>query len=301
MKEKDEMKKIYCLLCDQDDFNVISEAKLENAEDAYNYLTENPCHYRIVQCRSCGMVYSNPIFDENKILSLYRDSLIDKCIDLTSTSIQINMRRYLNRLLRYSGIREGRILDVGCGVGYLLKYAQSKGFDVNGVEPNINAANHGRTILGSDIVKTGAYTKDLYPPESFDLITIIHVIDHVVSPKDLLQTAQYHLKRSGYMLVATHNIKSLLGLIMGKNFVAYHVQHVGYFMPGLLREMMGRCGLIPVKTLKSITTYPMSHFIENGIRDLQLREKIIKYLKIFHLDTVRLTLPMGNMEVICKK
>jgi cyclopropane fatty-acyl-phospholipid synthase-like methyltransferase len=246
------------------------------------------------------MVYSNPIFSEEKILSLYRDSAIDKCIDSTSASIQINMCRYLDHLSRYSGIKKGRILDIGCGVGHLLKYAQSMEFDVSGVEPNVNAAVHSRRIPEADI-KTGAYTKEMYPPGSFDLITAIHVIDHVVSPKDLLLTAKYHLKSNGYMLVATHNTASLLGLITGKNFIAYHVQHVGYFMPELLREMMNRCSLVPVKTLGSITTYPMGHFVENGIRNRKLREMILKYLRVFNLSSVRLSLPMGNMEVICKK
>ncbi len=295
------MKNVHCLLCGQDNYTVISEEKLENVEDSYNYLTENACHYRIVKCCKCGMVYSNPIYDEDKILSLYRNSLLDKCVDLTAASVQINMQRYVDRLLSYSGIGEGRFLDIGCGVGYLLKYAKSKGFNVEGVEPNINAAKHGCSILGGDAIKACAYAKELFPSGTFDLITIIHVIDHVVSPKDLLLTAQYHLKPGGYILVARHNIQSLFGRIMGKNFIAYHVQHVGYFTPYLLSEMMNRCGFIPVKILKSLTTYPISHYLENGVRKPWLRENIIKYLKTFKLDRIKLTLPMGNMEIIGKK
>lgn len=301
MEERNEMKSISCLLCGQDNYSVVSRAQLDGAEKSYNYLTEYPCHYRIVKCSGCGMVYSNPIFNEDKILSLYRNSSIDKCIDKTFTSIQMNMRRYFDRLLRYSGIEKGHLLDVGCGIGHLLKYAQSKGFTVSGVEPNINAVEYSRAILSSDTIKTGAYTRESYSPETFDLITIIHVIDHVISPKKLLQTAQYHLKRGGYILVATHNIASLLGLIMGKKFIAYHVQHIGYFTPDLLCKMMNKCGLAPVKTLQSITTYPISHYIENGVRGAQLRERLIKCLRTLRLDALRLTLPMGNMEIISKK
>lgn len=295
------MKNIPCLLCSQDNYTVIIKEKLENVENSYNYLTENSCHYQIVKCRNCGMVYSNPVFDEKEILTFYRSSLIDKYIDLTSASIQINMGRYVDHLLNYSGIREGHFLDVGCGVGYLLKYARSKGFTISGVEPNIRAADYSRVILGQDVVKPCAYAKELFPPRAFDLITIIHVVDHVVSPRDLLLTAQFHLKPGGYLLVATHNIVSFLGRIMGRNFIAYHVQHIGYFTPALLSEMMSGCGLLPVRILKSITTYPLSHYVENGIKKQRSRENILKYLKLFRLDMVRLTLPMGNMEVIGRK
>jgi len=298
--ENNATREIRCPLCERDNYAVLTEAKLDKAEYSFNYLTEVPSHYRIVRCRDCKMVYSNPIFSEEKILSLYRDSAIDKCIDSTAESIRINMCRYLERLSRFSGVRKGRILDIGCGAGHLLEYAASRGFEVCGVEPSVNAACHSRRIPGADI-KPGAYTRGMYPPESFDLITAVHVIDHVVSPRELLLTAQYHLKPDGYLLVATHNTASWLGKISGKDFIAYHVQHVGYFDPGLLREMMRRCGLVPVKTMGSLTTYPLGHFAENGIRNRRLREMALKCFKAFNLSSLKLTLPMGNMEIICKK
>lgn len=247
------------------------------------------------------MVYANPVFTEESILAFYRTASIDKYLDATSESIRINMRRYLDRLVRYSGIKKGRLLDVGCGTGYLLEYAKSRGFSVEGVEPNIDAANYANRTLGGCPIKTGEYKKEIFPAGSFDLITVIHVIDHVMSPKSLLETAQYHLKPGGYLFVATHNMASLLSLLTGKNFIAYHVQHIAYFTPRLLRAMMRICGLTPVKTLGSVTTYPLAHYIENGVKNRPLREHIIKCLKKINFDKIKVSLPMGNMEVIGKK
>lgn len=248
------------------------------------------------------MVYSNPIFDERTILSHYRQCAVDKCIDPEETpSIRVNMRRYLDRLTRVSGVGKGRLLDVGCGAGHLLEYARARGFEVNGVDPSIGAVKYACSVLGSEVVVVGAYTSELYRPEAFDLITMIHVIDHVVSPKDLLETARYHLKAGGYLFVATHDTDSLLARLTGEDFIAYSVQHISYFIPKTLRAMMKQCGLWPVKTLRSLTTYSLRHYAENGIRNPTLRERIIRWLSALHLDALRLSFPFGNMEVIARK
>ena len=99
------------------------------------------------------------------------------------------------------------------------------------------------------------------------------------------------------MLVATHNIESLMARLMGEAFIAWSVQHISYFSPRTLRAMMERCGLEPLKTKRSITTYPLSHFVENGIRNAGLRGVMLSTFKTFGLGELHLSFPFGNIEV----
>ena len=302
MLKTDKFKSIRCPLCHKDNFQIVYTAKFEDINRSFDYLTETPAHYQIVRCKTCQMLYSNPIFQEEAILSLYRHASVENCVnDEEQRSIQINMQRYLGRLIHLSGITAGTLLDIGCGAGYLLNYAKQVGFDIHGVEPNKDAARFSCRLTGVNSILNGVYDRNLYSPETFDLITLIHVIDHVVSPKTLLENIFYHLKPDGYLIVATHNISSLLAHLTKENFIAYSIQHISYFTPDTLRTLLGHCGFEHTKTFGSVTTYSLKHFADNGIRNRKWRRVVINLMEKLKIHNKCLSFPFGNMEIIVKK
>jgi 2-polyprenyl-3-methyl-5-hydroxy-6-metoxy-1,4-benzoquinol methylase len=296
------MRTLDCPLCGANNFSVKYEAQLDGAEDAFHYLTEKPCHYRVVTCNECGLAYSTPIFSEEKIIELYKNCAIEEAVGETEdAAIRTNMRRYLDRLSRDSGKRSGKLLDVGCGPGHLLEEARKRGYDAVGVDPSAEAVKHVQARLGKNSAINAPYSKELFPENSFDLITLVHVIDHVVEPKKLLETMRYHLKPGGHVFIATHNIDSWLAKLTGKGFIAWSVQHITYYTPGTLREMTRRAGFSPVSTRGSLTTYPLSHFAKNGLRTPWLRDLALRALNFTRLGSVPISFPFGNLEVVCNK
>ena len=108
------MKNINCPLCDKDEFEIVYPEKLNGVEQSFDFLKETPARYRIVKCSKCGMVYSNPIYEEDKIATLYKECDIDNYITSEEQKvIRSNMKRYLDRLLKFSKVSRGKILDVG--------------------------------------------------------------------------------------------------------------------------------------------------------------------------------------------
>lgn len=297
-----DMIEIACPLCGRDDHSTVDEANLKSLECSFDYLTESPTHYRIVRCNHCGMEYSNPILTEQAILDLYKTCKVDNCVKTDEeSSIRANMKRYVDRLAEHSGISQGRLLDIGCGCGHLLEYASQIGFDVAGIDPGRNAVDYARKLVGSGDIREGAYKADLFPDESFDLITCIHVIDHVVEPKELIATAARHLKKGGHMFIATHNMDSWLARMSGKNFIAYSIQHIGYFTPELLSKMAEECGLTPVTVQRSLSTYTLNHYAENGFRSPAMRKFALGALKTLRMGELQLSFPFGNMELTARK
>lgn len=296
------MKDILCPLCGSSEFTIRYAPQLDGAEDAFHYLTEKPCHYRIVDCRACGMTYSSPIFDEEKIIQLYRACNTEQAQGpAEEKAILANMRRYLARLRRDSGIQSGRLLDIGCGLGQLLVEAREMGYDVFGVDPSEEAVAAARGQLGPDRVICSTYSEGLFPAEQFDLITLVHVIDHVVSPADLLKSIRKHLKPGGHAFIATHNIDSLLARITGRDFIAWSIQHISYYTPDTLRSLARMAGLEPVALRGSLTTYPLMHFAKNGIRSERLRKATLDVLSRLAMSQWQVSFPFGNIELTCAK
>lgn len=291
---------IPCPMCGGTFSEKIIDENIANLERGFDYLTESGGHYQINRCRICGFTYSSPVFSEKTLSALYGEADVNGCtVPATEQGIAVNSRRYIDRLMEYSGIGEGRLLDVGCGAGAVLKAAAEAGLEGHGIDPGSAAVETARAA--GCRAQVGMYAGDSFPENHFDLVTVIHVIDHVMSPLDLLKSVRKHLRPGGAVLLATHNIESLLAKLMGPKFIAYNVQHISYYTPESLDEMIRRAGLTPIKQLKSVTTYPLNHLAENGLPGPHLREMVLKLLTATRLGNLKLSFPFGNIEAVAVK
>lgn len=111
--------------------------------------------------------------------------------------------------VRYLKAEErGRLLDVGCGNGEYLERMRQLDWDVIGVEPDEKAACIAREGFGLEII-TGSLEDAEFTDESFDAITMNHVIEHASDPLGLLKECRRILKPGGRLVVITPNIQSL--------------------------------------------------------------------------------------------
>lgn len=142
----------------------------------------------------------------------------------------------------------GTLLDVGCGEGTFLLQAQSCGWTVAGVEPDAVAASHaaraGINVLAARVEELN----DI--PESFDAITLNHVIEHVHDPRSVLSKCHRLLKPGGVIWVETPNIGSYgyrkykqfwRGLEVPRHLVLFNAQS--------LRQALERAGFDGVRSV----------------------------------------------------
>jgi SAM-dependent methyltransferase len=91
--------------------------------------------------------------------------------------------------------RRGRLLDVGCGTGQLLAVWSVQQDSCVGVEPSREVAVAARERTGLDI-RPGTLFDHEFPPESFDVVTISHVLEHVPDARALLRRVSNLLRRA---------------------------------------------------------------------------------------------------------
>jgi len=103
-----------------------------------------------------------------------------------------------------------RVLDIGCAYGYLLKKFDEVGCETYGVDISKHAIEMARketraTLYVHDVDKG----LPMFSDEYFDLVTMIHVIEHLDSPYNVLREIRRVLKLRGRLVVLTPNLNSL--------------------------------------------------------------------------------------------
>ena len=111
-------------------------------------------------------------------------------------------------------VPRGRLLEVGCAGGWLLKQATERGWQAKGVELSADAVGHALS-LGLDVVR-GELAEAGFPPSSFDLVYLGDVLEHVPDCHALVAEVARVLRRGGHLYlrgpITTHSLARSLAL-----------------------------------------------------------------------------------------
>jgi len=194
--------------------------------------------FSIVQCNSCGMVYTNPRLTQQKIVELYDadyfqghgfDTSINYVAEVnehTATKANYTLNDWdldwITSLLKESGKQPPyRLLEIGCGTGVFLDKARKHGFDCEGLELSSYAAEFVRKM--GIPVRTESIESAKDAPGSWDVIVMREVIEHLPHPLESLKTVHSWLKPGGVLFMATGNYDCPERKVKGSDWF--------YFMP----------------------------------------------------------------------
>ena len=196
------------------------------------------------RCLKCGTVFLGGYSDEF-VPELY--SYYDKYEGLKREDVfdPIAGARCEDLLRWFSGFGAGReVLDVGCGLGQFIEVANRCGWKAEGLELSRGAVDFAR--------RQGLAVRDLdflsgeIEPNSFDLVTLFEVIEHVPSPAKFLKRAGEVVRPGGLVYLTTPNFASLDRLISGKHFKIIHSEHLTYFTPRSLLHLVRNTGCFDI-------------------------------------------------------
>ena len=139
-----------------------------------------------------------------------------------------------------------RLLEIGCGTGVFLAKAREHGFDCSGLELSSYAAEFVRKM--GIPVETKAIEEANFPDNSWDVIVMREVIEHLPHPKEALQTIHRWLKPGGVLFMATGNYDCPERKLRGSDWFYFMPEgHLYYFSNRTMTKYLETVGFQTVR------------------------------------------------------
>jgi 2-polyprenyl-3-methyl-5-hydroxy-6-metoxy-1,4-benzoquinol methylase len=158
-------------------------------------------------------------------------------------------RRLDRRLLR-GRTERGRLLEIGCGPGFLLAAMRALGWAVQGLELSRFAAEYARETFGLEVVE-GAVEAGVFPRDSFDAVVMGDVLEHLPAPLASLRAVHTWLRPGGAAAIAVPSTLNLVSARLGMSLyratgrcktLRIPPYHLFEYTPATLRAMLTRAG-----------------------------------------------------------
>ncbi|SFQ47782.1 class I SAM-dependent methyltransferase [Parafilimonas terrae] len=268
-----------CPACSGADIEFVLKAKDETVSHDY---------FEIWQCNNCTLRFTQDVPDEESIGRYYQSSeyishsntskgMVNKLYHAVR-SVTLQTKRKL--VEKYSGIKGGNLLDIGAGTGAFAAAMKNAGWHVTGLEPDETARANAQKDFNIELQPT----ENLFNlnRESFDAITLWHVLEHVHRMHEYLDAFHTLLKPGGTLIIAVPNYTSYDAKIYNANWAAYDVpRHLYHFSPASMQKLLSAHQFTPagnkpmwfdsfyVSLLSEKYTSGKSNFIKaffNGLR-----------------------------------
>lgn len=228
---------------------VCGSPDIKNVLSVKDYTVSNET-FVIAECNSCSLRFTQDVPNAASIAPYYKS---ENYISHTNTSKGLINRLYQSvrkrtlkqkrRLIeRASGIKKGRLLDVGSGTGAFANEMQQAGWQVTGLEPDADARAVGKQSYNIDLADIGQFYQ--LQESSYDVITMWHVLEHVHDLQGYIAKLKLLLTENGKLFIAVPNYTSKDAAAYKEQWAAYDVpRHLYHFSPRSMQVLMEKHGL----------------------------------------------------------
>lgn len=267
--------------------------------------------HQLFRCQNCGLVFYDFKRDYKKFLEkqyakgyFTGDPKLDSYFDYGKDKANIirNMRWYLKGILRFK--KNGKLLDVGCAYGYFLEVAEKSGFEVFGIDPSDYAVKQAKKKFGKKVKKAFLSETD-FRQESFDVITLFDVFEHLEDPKMDLEKINKILKNNGLLVIATGDTGSFWARISGRRWTFWNPpQHIFYFNQENITRILKEAGFEVLRITKNGKWLSLRYILHlaRTVGESKLAEFFYHKVKNNSFGKIPLYLRLNdNMVVFAKK
>jgi 2-polyprenyl-3-methyl-5-hydroxy-6-metoxy-1,4-benzoquinol methylase len=206
--------------------------------------------FDIWECKNCTQRFTQNIPDKEGIGKYYQSENYISHSDTSKGFINIMYHKVRKRTLvqkrklveTVTAKKTGNILDVGCGTGAFLHTMKEAGWNATGLEPDKTAREKAFELYGLHLDDSEKFYQ--LAPQSYDAITMWHVLEHVHDLHAYIDQLKNLLKSGGKLLIAVPNYASHDADVYKEFWAAYDVpRHLYHFSPASMKTLLKKHGM----------------------------------------------------------
>ena len=202
--------------------------------------------FQLIENNTCGFLETTPQPLEEKLSDYYKTedyishtdskrNLFEKAYHLVRN---VSLKRKL-KLINSFNLETKTLLDIGCGTGDFLQVASANGWAVSGVEPDEDARAIANKKTDNAVFEIEQLSK--FEAQSFDVITLWHVLEHLPKLEEHIQIIKRLLKANGTLVIAVPNFNSYDANFYKAFWAAYDVpRHLWHFSKTSISKLFGK-------------------------------------------------------------
>lgn len=294
-----------CPVCIRTDFAPLYPSTIEQTEndDVASYFSssrELAGYLPIVRCRACGLVQEHPRDDPATLASVY-DGLADGVYDSEDGNRRVDADAHL-ALVQAHRAAPAPLLDVGCATGLFAARAQAAGYQAAGIDASRWAIERAQARASGADFSAGSLESANFAPESFRIITLWDVLEHVHSPGEVIERIREWLKPGGFLFLSVPNADSLVAKAMGKRWVLLLREHLWYFSPDTISRLLSRTGFTLVRTRPKWVSFSLANVAARVAQYPGPFASVTRKLgNSSLLSRAPVRFPMGEMDVVAQR
>lgn len=190
-----------------------------NSSGTLRKLVEIPA-YTVMTCEHCKSESTDPLPNEDDLTKAYQSFNAGELSRKYFTEYCTVATEILKNELLLAGITEiseqPRFLDYGCGGGHFIQAAQNLGYCAEGLEVDKEslAFSHDHSLTVN--IGTFPKAKELFANNTFNVVKSMHVLEHVVSPYEVLESICAVTASNGIIIISVPDQSSLPSWIKKK-------------------------------------------------------------------------------------
>jgi 2-polyprenyl-3-methyl-5-hydroxy-6-metoxy-1,4-benzoquinol methylase len=211
-------------------------------------------------CAICGTAYTDPLPSPQAFAEYHRAAYRKQYKGQPEAPFRLQRIQKVNQN-RFEFLKQqlplphtGYYLDIGCGYGYLVETFARIGWTARGFDPDPRVIAHAQTRLQSTStqahIETGTFHTTHHTPESYQLITAFHVLEHLPNPLDALLSCHRWLIPGGHLLIEVPNLITHAHSFHSR----FHRAHVVHFYEPTLSHTLEKLGFKNIRSIFSQTS-----------------------------------------------
>jgi 2-polyprenyl-3-methyl-5-hydroxy-6-metoxy-1,4-benzoquinol methylase len=245
-------------------------------------------HFALEKCSNCQLTRTSPVLNEAELATYYDIGYYGSSTKKFNSLIEAwtiwSNNRLAKKILSAASVHVRRseepvrVLDIGCGRANLLKAFKRNGCQCFGVERSDfpeDPALQDINIFKQDFLDV------TLEENSFDIVVIWHVLEHLTDPASTLKKVGKILKPDGKLIVAVPNFGGLQSRLFGKHW--FHLdlpRHTYHFTGKSINSLVSELGFVPCKIKTWSFDQSVFGFIQSTINILGITKPNTLFLML---------------------